>query len=129
MSGSDLSRGDLLTGSSGTYIIKSLIDRGGVGAVYDAQRVSDRIRVAVKVLHGGRFPVTAVARERFRTEIANAMKLRHAWLVQAHDFGQIEDHDFLVMEYVGGGTVAKQIERRQYDDETALRWCAQLLEG
>ena len=129
MSDSDLSRGDLLTGRSGTYIIKSLIDRGGVGAVYDAQRVSDKMRVAVKVLHGGRFPVTPVARERFRTEIANAMKLKHKWLVQAHDFGQVEDHDFLVMEYVGGGTVAKQVERGQYDDETALRWCAQLLEG
>jgi serine/threonine protein kinase len=129
MNGSDLSRGELLTGMSGTYIIKSLVDRGGVGAVYDAHRVSDRMRVAIKVLHGGRFPVTAVAKERFRTEIANAMKLRHRWLVEAYDFGQIEDYDFLVMEYIGGGTVAKQVERGQYDDETAFRWCAQFLEG
>jgi len=129
MNGSDLGRGDLLTGRSGTYIIKSLIDRGGVGAVYNAHRLSDRVRAAVKVLHGGRFPVTPVARERFRTEIANAMKLKHEWLVEAYDFGQVEDHDFLVMEHVSGGTIAKQVEGRQYDDETALRWCAQLLEG
>jgi serine/threonine protein kinase len=129
MSGSNLNRGDLLTGGSGTYIIKSLIDRGGVGAVYHGQRVSDRMPVAIKILHGGRFSVTAAARERFRAEIANAMKLQHAGLVQAHDFGKIEEHDFLVMEHVGGGTIAKQVERGQYDDETALRWCAQLLEG
>lgn len=38
----DLGRGDLLTGESGTYAIRSLIDRGGVGAVYDAQRIKDR---------------------------------------------------------------------------------------
>jgi len=129
MGGSELRRGDLLTGRVGTYIIKSLIDRGGVGAVYDAQRVSDKMRVALKVLHGGRFPVTEVAKERFRAEIANAMKLKHAWLVEAIDFGQIGDQDFLAMEYVSGGTIAKQVERGKYDDETALRWCAQLLES
>ncbi len=129
MSDSDLKRGDLLTGGAGTYIIKSLIDRGGVGAVYDAQRSSDRMRVALKVLHGGRFPVTEVSKARFRTEIANAIKLKHEWVVQACDFGQYDNYDFLVMEYVGSGTIAKQIELGQYDDETALRWCAQLLKG
>ncbi len=77
-------RGGLLTGHSGTYAIKSLIDRSGVGAVCDAQRVKDKVRVAVKVLHGGPFSITAVARERFRSEIAKA--LNHSGLVATHDF-------------------------------------------
>jgi serine/threonine protein kinase len=125
----DLGRGDLLEGQSGTYAIKSLIDRGGVGAVYDAQRTNDRVRVAIKLLHGGRFPITDVAKERFRVEITNAIKLRHPRLVGTYDFGQTSGHDFLVMEYITGGTVASQIKPGRYDDETALRWCAQLLEG
>ncbi len=125
----DLGRGDLLTGRSGTYAIKALIDRGGVGTVYDAQRIGDRVRVAIKLLHGGRFQITAVAKERFRVEIANAITLKNPRIVESYDFGRTAKDDFLVMEYVGGGTVANQIKHGEYDDETALRWCAQLLEG
>jgi len=125
----ELRRGDLLQGAEGSYIIKSVIDRGGVGAVFKGQRVSDGAPVAIKVLHGGRFPLTDVARERFRREIRNTLRLKHPYLVQAYDSGQTSGHDFLVMEYVSGGTVAKQIERAAYDDETALRWSAQLVHG
>lgn len=122
-------RGELLTGQLGTYAIRSLIDRGGVGAVYDGQRIADKKRVAVKLLHGGRFPVTAVARERFRREIVDALKLKHPRLVETYDFGRFDEHDFLVMEYVSGGTVASLIRPGRYDDATALRWCSHLLEG
>jgi serine/threonine protein kinase len=125
----ELKRGDLLQGSNDSYIIKSPIDRGGVGAVFQGQRVSDGVSVAIKVLHGGRFPMTDVARERFRKEITNTLKLKHQYLIQAYDFGKISGHDFLVMEFVSGGTIATQIERGEYDDETALRWCAQMVHG
>lgn len=110
-------------------MVKSLLDKGGVGTVYEAQGVADRRRVAVKLLHGGRFPITAVAKERFRAEIGNALALKHPRLVEAYDFGRSADFDFLVMEYVGGGTVANQIKAGRYDDVTALRWCAQLVDG
>ncbi len=77
MSGLKLNRGDLLKGKEGTYVIKSLIDKGGVGAVYNAHRLSDKMRVAIKVLHGGRFAITPVAKERFRAEIVNTMQLAY----------------------------------------------------
>ena len=64
-----------------------------------------------------------------RREIASALKLKHRFLVEAYDAGQIDDADFLVMEYVPGGTVARRIEHGDYDDGMALRWCAQLLES
>jgi serine/threonine protein kinase len=127
--GLELGRGSLLQGIEDAYIVKSAIDCGGVGAVFKGQRVSDGAPVAIKVLHGGRFPLTDVAKERFRGEIRNTLKLKHPYLIAAYDFGKTGDHDFLVMEYVSGGTVAKQIERAVYDDETALRWSAQLVHG
>jgi hypothetical protein len=52
-----LERCELLTGQSGTHAIRSLIDRGGLRAVYDGQWIADKTWVAIKLLHGGRLHV------------------------------------------------------------------------
>lgn len=124
-----LHRGNILKGQDGTYIVDSLIDQGGLGAVYKANRVADRLRVAVKILHGGRFPLTDVAQERFRAEINRALTLKHPYFVEAYDQGTFENRDFLVMEYLAGGTVAKSISKNSYDNASAFRWCHQFLSG
>jgi serine/threonine protein kinase len=122
-------RGTIVAGNTGHYIIKETIDRGGVGTVFLGQRVSDRIEVAIKALHGGRFPITDVAKMRFRKEITILQKLNHPNIVHYYDSGIYEGRDFIVMEFLNGGTVSRRIHLKDYSDSTAFKWCAELLNG
>jgi len=124
-----IGRGTVLAGHLNSYVIEGVIDSGGVGKVLSGQRLSDREKVAVKVLHGGRFPITDVAKLRFREEINRSLQFDHPNLVRSLDYGNCQGVDFLVMEYVGGGTVAHRIRKKDYSDATAFRWCAEILRG
>jgi len=107
----------LLTGRTlaGRYLIEAVIGRGGMGAVYRA--VDERLSrpVAVKV-------VSAVTtdpaehdrlRARFHREARAAAALRHANVVQVHDFGTDPelDLDFLVMELLHGEDLSARLMR------------------
>ena len=122
-------RRDILTGNKSTYVVRRLIDQGGVGAVLLARRQSDGADVAVKLLHGGRFPVSDVALKRFADEIDLSLGLDHPNIVRATDKGEHAGALFLVMEYLDGGTIAQRIERTDYDRATAFKWCAELVDG
>jgi serine/threonine protein kinase len=87
----------------GSYRIVSLIDRGGMGSVYLAERSDGEIqqRVAVKLLRAdGHRPGW---RERFLKERQLLASLHHPSIVHVIDAGQTEDgQPFLVMEHVEG---------------------------
>lgn len=126
----DLAKHTILEGADAKYIVARRIDNGGVGTVFEAQRATDKVHVAVKVLHGGRLPITDTARERFRREIAVAMRLpEHPSVVKCLDFGEYDGDAFLVMEYLTGGTVGQRIKKKDYSDAVAFRWCKQLIDG
>lgn len=120
-------RGTVLIGAQGTYVIKSVLAEGGIGRVFLGQRTSDRQEVAVKMLHGGRFPLTDVAKIRFRKEISLALRIIHPNIIRSYDYGLHSAQDFFVMEYVDGGTVAQRIQRKDYPDSLAFGWCAEIL--
>ena len=122
-------RRDILHGEKSSYVVRKLIDQGGVGAVFLAVRQSDGTPVALKLLHGGRFPLSDVAIKRFADEIDLSLELSHPNIVQATDKGDLEGAWFLVMEYIEGGTVAHRVEQANYDFATAFRWCAELVDG
>ncbi|MFL5384905.1 MAG: serine/threonine-protein kinase [Longimicrobiaceae bacterium] len=107
----------LLTGRTlaGRYLIEAVIGRGGMGAVYRA--VDERLSrpVAVKVVGA----VTTDPAEhdrlraRFHREARAAAALRHANVVQVHDFGTDPelDLDFLVMELLHGEDLSARLMR------------------
>lgn len=90
---------------TGRYALDELLGSGGAGTVWRAHdRLLDRT-VAVKLLHrelDARPPTDG----RFRTEASIAAKLTHPNAVIVYDIGQDDGHDYLVMEYVEGGTLA-----------------------
>jgi serine/threonine protein kinase len=89
---------------SGRYRIEAAIGTGASAHVYLATDISLKRRVAIKMLH----PVLAADRaflKRFRAEAQAAASLTHPNLVAVHDWGEDADGPYLVLEYLGGGSL------------------------
>ncbi|BCL82912.1 serine/threonine protein kinase [Ktedonobacteria bacterium brp13] len=85
-----------------------------MGAVFLAQQSRPRRQVAVKVL----LPITplndkqlAAFLERFRRESDAAASLEHPNIMPVHEYGEQGNIVYLVMPYVGGGTLRDELER------------------
>jgi eukaryotic-like serine/threonine-protein kinase len=100
----DLPHPDALLGSRlGAYRLKSLLGRGGMGAVYLAERDDAQYRqeVALKLIRPGLHTADVVAR--FRAERQILARLQHPHIARLLDGGVTDDGlPFLVMEYVAG---------------------------
>ncbi len=92
---------------SGRYRIEKLLGEGGMGAVYLAEHMHMRKRVALKLLHAEMSQDPEVL-ARFRREAEAAAHIEHPNVAAATDFGQTEDGSFfLVLEYVEGTGLRK----------------------
>src|SRR5262249_52223651 len=87
---------------SDRYRIEALVGEGGMGAVYLAQHVLMRKRVAIKVLHPEMTSMPEIV-ARFEREAMAAAHIEHPNVAAATDFGKLKDGAcFLVLEYVEG---------------------------
>ncbi|MEO0963801.1 MAG: serine/threonine-protein kinase [Planctomycetota bacterium] len=88
----------------GGYELLECIGRGGMGVVFRAQdRTADRV-VALKVM----LPELARddrARDRFLREARAIATVRHPNVVALYDVSEVDGLPYLVMEYVGGGSL------------------------
>src|SRR4051812_15506702 len=103
------------------YRIESPLGEGGMGAVYLAEHVHMRKRVALKVLHAewSRSPDIVA---RFEREAIAAGKIAHPNVAAATDFGRLPDGTFfLVLEYVSGGTLRSALEGGALETSRALK--------
>ncbi|MGH7512487.1 MAG: protein kinase domain-containing protein [Gemmatimonadales bacterium] len=91
----------------GRYRLVECIGEGGMGEVWKAHDANlDRV-VAIKMLRGALDDATA--RERFRREARVLSRLSHPGIATVFDFAPQEGDDFLVMEYVPGGTLEARL--------------------
>jgi len=89
----------------GPYRLVRLIGRGGMGAVYLAERADGEVtqQVAVKLLRSG---ADYLERERFLQERQILATLAHPNVARLLDAGHLEDgQPFLAMEYVDGSPI------------------------
>jgi serine/threonine-protein kinase len=110
------------------YEVQSLIGHGGMGVVYKARHLKlDRI-VALKMLRGGDL---ATARElaSLVREAQSIAGLRHAHIVQVHDFGEHEGLPYFTMEYVDGGSLARKLEAKPMPARDAAALVATLADA
>ena len=92
----------------GRYRLVEPIGRGGMGEVWKAHDAHlDRV-VAIKLLLRGALG-DATSRERFRREALALSRLSHPGVAIVYDFDAQDGHDFLVMEYVPGGTLESRL--------------------
>ena len=107
----------------GRYELRSLLGRGGMGAVYLAHDPHlDRL-VALKMPRALNDDPT-VWRERFLTEARAAATLHHPNICAVYEVGEVEGLPYVVMEYVAGGTLADLLQRRPQPALAAARWLA-----
>jgi serine/threonine protein kinase len=101
-----LSPGDRL----GPYEIVAPIGAGGMGEVYKARDTRlDRI-VAIKVLSGA-LAADREFRERFDREAKSISSLNHPNICILYDVGHDQGHEFLVLEFLEGETLAARIAK------------------
>jgi serine/threonine protein kinase len=87
----------------GHYNILALIGKGGMGEVYRALDTKLNRPVAIKVLSDR--VADPDARRRFQIEAQMAYSLNHPHIVTIHDVGEVQDRQYLVAEYIDGGTL------------------------
>lgn len=97
-------------GVLGDFRLIREIGRGGMGVVYEAEQISLKRRVALKVL-----PFAAVLDQRqlkrFETEAMAAAGLHHGHIVPVHHFGSDRAVHFYAMQYIEGQDASKLIQQ------------------
>src|SRR5262249_3500405 len=94
----------------GPYEILSAIGAGGMGKIYRAKDTRLDRTVAVKVLPERR-STSAQGRERFEREARAISSLSHPHICALYDIGSQDGIDYLVMEYLEGGTLSHRLKK------------------
>ena len=94
----------------GSYQIRRLLGKGGMGAVYLAHDPSLDREVAVKVLPD-RLARDGAIVARFQREARSIAKLRHPNLMHIYTVGEHRGRPFFAMEYVRGSTLRSVIAK------------------
>ena len=110
-----------MTGTQiGAYKIEAKLGEGGMGTVYRALDTRLDRPVAIKVLSDEL--ADAAARRRFQREAQTASSLNHPHILTIHDVGEWEGRQYLVTEYIDGGTLKDwaKAEKRSARDVVEL---------
>jgi Tol biopolymer transport system component/predicted Ser/Thr protein kinase len=104
----------------GPYEILALIGAGGMGEVYRALDAKLNRPVAIKLLSDQLADIAA--RRRFQREAQTASSLNHPHIVTVFDVGEFEGRQYLVTEFVDGGTLKdwSKAERRTWKQTVEL---------
>jgi hypothetical protein len=87
----------------GPYRIEAQIGQGGMGVVYRARDTKLNRPVAIKFLSSD--VADTAARRRFQREAQMASSLNHPHILTVHDAGEYEGLQYLVTEFIDGGTL------------------------
>ncbi len=112
----------------GEYFVFERIGAGSMAEVYKALQPSMDRLVGIKILspalsHDQQFVA------RFKREVQIVASLEHPHILPVIDFGEREGTFYLVMRYVGGGTLHDLIERGPLEPAVALRYLSEIGEA
>jgi eukaryotic-like serine/threonine-protein kinase len=106
----------------GAYVVVGELGRGGMGAVYLAERADGQFqkRVAIKVLKRG--TDTDEVLRRFRIERQILAQLEHPNITRLLDAGTTNDGlPYFVMEFVEGTPISHFVQRENFDLRSRLQ--------
>jgi len=107
------------------YHILDQIGQGGMSSVFRAVDLRDQRAVAVKVLS----PYIAAEprfQARFQREIKLLYRMQHPNIMPILDFGEVDGLAYIVMPYIGSGTLQERLARGPLDPKEGARIVAQL---
>jgi serine/threonine protein kinase/tetratricopeptide (TPR) repeat protein len=103
-------------GELGDFRLAREVGRGGMGVVYEAEQLSLRRRVALKML-----PLAAALEprqlQRFKNEAVAAASLHHEHIIPVYAVGCERSVHFYAMQFIDGSTVAQVIQALQPEDD------------
>lgn len=108
------------------FELEEVVGAGGMGVVYRARQAALDRNVAVKMLRDTNL-TDASQRERFHQEARTIARLHHPHLVQVYEFGEVPSlggkstQPYLVLEYVGGGSLADHLHGQPLPPTEAAR--------
>jgi YVTN family beta-propeller protein len=112
----------------GQYIILDKLGEGGMGAVYKADQPAIHRAVALKVLSAN-VAADPDALDRFKREVDIIAELEHPYILPVYDFGQVDDNPYIVMRYMGGGTLLHRLREQNLSQAELLRVLGQVAEA
>jgi len=112
----------------GQYIIQSKLGEGGMGAVYKAEQPAIHRAVALKVLSAN-LTSDPEALGRFKREVDIIAELEHPYILPLYDFGQVDDNPYIVMRYMGRGSLYELLRERKLSQPELLRVLRQVAEA
>src|SRR5262245_7436974 len=107
----------------GSYRVEAPLGEGGMGTVYRATDAKLHRPVAIKVL-SDELADTA-SRRRFQREAQMASSLNHPHILTVYDAGDFDGLQYLVTEYIDGGTLEDWIK----SDKRTWKQIVELLTG
>jgi serine/threonine protein kinase len=110
----------------GDFQVVRQLGKGGMGAVYEADDLALRRRVAVKVLLP-EFAEDSRSRARFQREIDHAVAIEHPHVVPVYSAGYEQPHFYIVMRLVPGPDLARILRTKgPLPEQQALRLLGQV---
>src|ERR1017187_5944895 len=109
----------------GPYEIVAPLGAGGMGEVYRARDGRLNRTVAIKILPS-HLSDDSMRRQRFEREAKAVSSLNHPHICTLYDVGRQDGVDFIVMEYVEGGTLAARLETEPLPTVEVLEYGIQL---
>ncbi|MBT3339515.1 MAG: serine/threonine protein kinase [Planctomycetes bacterium] len=97
----------------GDYRLIKEVGRGGTGMVWEAEQVTIKRRVAIKLLHPY-FQLLQEVPDAFLREARAAGSLAHDGIVRIYNLEKSGSHRFLVMELVPGGRTLADVIREMH---------------
>src|SRR5438477_9395927 len=95
----------------GPFRIETKLGVGGMGTVYRALDTKLNRPVAIKFLADEL--ADPAARRRFQREAQMASSLNHPHILTVHDVGEFEGQQYLVTEFVDGGTLRTWLKEKR----------------
>ena len=111
----------------GSYRLEFQLGEGGMGTVYRALDTKLNRPVAIKFLSDDL--ADAAARRRFQREAQMASSLNHPHIVTVHDVGEFEGRQYLVTEFVDGGTLKEWAQHEKRDCREVLELLVGVADG
>ena len=86
------------------YILEREIDGGGMGVIYKGHTINSHEPLAIKFLwEKSQF-------KRFQREANTGRRLRHPNFVRYQDSGEVDDHFYIVMDFIEGRPLKKYLQ-------------------
>ncbi len=112
----------------GQYHILDKLGEGGMGAVYKAEQPAIKRVVVVKVLSASVADNRDML-ERFKRELDIIARLEHPHILPVYDFGEFEGSPYIVMRFMGGGSLLDRLQQRNLSRDELLKCFDQIAEA